>query len=321
MNYDVKPILVISKCLGFEACRYNGGIENNVFIENLRNYVEFITVCPETDSGLPVPRDVLRIIQKDNKCGLVVSTTGQDVTAKLDGFTEKFLSDLGDIDGFILKNKSPTCGVKDAKIYTSIDKGAAIKRGKGVFVQRITNKYPNIIIEDEGRLTNFKIREHFLTRIFVLASFREAKKSNDKGKLKDFHLKNTLLFLAYSQKYSKLLDSLIYNDDSFNSKMVFNEYEKYLYKLLERAPRYTSNINVLLKSIDGFKDNITQEEMQFIWNTIDKYKKGLVPFSVPLYLVKGYIIRFDLDYLSNQSFFMPYPEELIHVNDSGKLIH
>ena len=61
--------------------------------------------------------------------------------------------------------------------------------------------------------------------------------------------------------------------------------------------------------------------MQFIWNTIDKYKKGLVPFSVPLYLVKGYIIRFDLDYLSNQSFFMPYPEELIHVNDSGKLIH
>lgn len=61
--------------------------------------------------------------------------------------------------------------------------------------------------------------------------------------------------------------------------------------------------------------------MQFIWNTIDKYKKGLVPFSVPLYLVKGYIVRFNLDYLLNQSFFMPYPEELIYVNDSGKLIH
>ncbi|SCK03005.1 Uncharacterized conserved protein [uncultured Clostridium sp.] len=321
MNYDVKPILVISKCLGFEACRYNGGIENNVFIENLRNYVDFITVCPETDLGLPIPRDTLRIVQKDDKLKLVVSKTGQDVTEKLDEFAEEFLKNLEDVDGFIFKNKSPTCGVKDAKIYTAIDKGAAIRRGKGVFVQKITNKYPNIIIEDEGRLTNFKIREHFLTRIFVLASFRDAKKNNNKEKLKNFHLKNTLLFLAYSQKYSKLLDSLIYNDDSFNSNMVFNEYEKYLYKLLERAPRYTSNINVLLKSLNNFKDDITQEEMQFIWNTIDKYKKGLVPFSVPLYLVKGYIIRFNLDYLSNQSFFMPYPEELIHVNDSGKLIH
>lgn len=321
MNYDVKPILVVSKCLGFEACRYNGGIENNVFIENLKNYVDFITVCPEADSGLPIPRDTLRIIQKDDNLELVVSKTGQNVTEKLDKFTDEFLRDLGEVDGFIFKNKSPTCGVKDAKIYTSIEKGAAIKRGKGIFVQKITNRYPNIIIEDEGRLTNFKIREHFLTRIFVLASFRDAKKINDKEKLKNFHLKNTLLFLAYSQKYSKLLDLLVYNDDSFNSNMIFSEYEKYLYKLLEKAPRYTSNINVLLKTIDSFKDNITQEEMQFIWNTIDKYKKGLVPFSVPLYLVKGYIIRFNLDYLSNQSFFMPYPEELLHVNDSGKLIH
>lgn len=321
MTYDVKPILVISKCLGFDACRYNGGIENNSFIENLKKYVEFITVCPESDSGLSTPRDILRIVQKNDKLEIVVSKTGEDVTGKLCDFIEKFLTDLGDVDGFILKNKSPTCGLKDAKIYTSVDKGAAIRRGKGIFVQKVSNEYPNIIIEDEGRLTNFKIREHFLTRIFVLANFRNAKKSNDKDMLRNFHLQNTLLFLAYSQKYSKLLDSLIYNDESFNSNTVFIEYEKYLNKLLERAPRYTSNINVLLKSVDSFKDNITQDEMQFIWNTIDKYKKGLVPFSVPLYLVKGYIVRFDLEYLLNQSFFMPYPEELIHVSDSGKLIH
>lgn len=321
MDYDVKPILVVSKCLGFDACRYNGGIENNSFIDNLKNYVDIITVCPEMDSGLPVPRDALRIVQKDDKLELVISKTGENITEKLEYFAEKFLNSLGDIDGFILKNKSPSCGLKDAKIYTSIAKGAAIKRGQGVFTKKVIDKYPNIIIEDEGRLTNFKIREHFLTRIFLLADFREAKKSKDKEMLKSFHLKNTLLFLAYSQKYSKLLDSLIYNEESFNSKTVFQEYENYLYKLLDRAPRYTSNINVLLKSIDSFKDNITQDEMQFIWSTVDKYKKGLVPFSVPLYLVKGYIIRFDLEYLSKQSFFMPYPEELIHVNDSGKLIH
>lgn len=321
MVYDIRPVIVVSRCLGFEACRYNGGIEKDSFIENLKDYVDFITVCPEVDCGFTIPRDTIRIVEMNNKLELVKPKTGEIVTEKLVNFSDKFLNELSDIDGFILKTKSPTCGHKDAKIYLTIEKGAANRRGKGLFVQRITEKYPNSIIEDEGRLTNFKIREHFLTRIYVLASFRNAKKSNDKEELKKFHLKNSLLFLAYSQKYSKILDSLIFDDESFNSNNIFMQYENYLLKLLERAPRYTSNINVLLKSLEQFKENISQDEMQFIWNTIDKYKKGLVPFSVPLYLVKGYLVRFDLEYLLNQSFFMPYPEELIQVNDSGKLIH
>ena len=49
--------------------------------------------------------------------------------------------------------------------------------------------------------------------VFFIALFLLAKKSNDKENLKNFHLKNTLLFLAYSQKYTKLLDSLL-NDSS-----------------------------------------------------------------------------------------------------------
>ena len=102
---------------------------------------------------------------------------------------------------------------------------------------------------------------------------------------------------------------------------LFKEYEFYLHRLLEKAPRYTSNINVLLKSLDQFNDKITSDEMKFIWSTIDKYKNGYVPFSVPLYLVKSYIIRFDLNHLVDQTFFMPYPEDLVLVNDSGKLIH
>ena len=91
--------------------------------------------------------------------------------------------------------------------------------------------------------------------------------------------------------------------------------------MLQRAPRYTSNINVILKAVEQFKDKITDEEMQFIWNTIDKYRNGYIPFSVLLYLVKGYIIRFELDNLLNQTFFMPYPEELILLNDSENIIN
>ena len=127
-------------------------------------------------------------------------------------------------------------------------------------------------------------------------------------------------FIAYNHKYSKILDSLIFNEPD-NLETVFKEYEFNLHRLLQRAPRYTSNINVILKAVEQFKDKITDEEMQFIWNTIDKYRNGYIPFSVLLYLVKGYIIRFELDNLLNQTFFMPYPEELILLNDSENIIN
>lgn len=321
MVYTIKPIIVVSKCLGFDKCKFNGTMENNDFIEKLKEYVEFITVCPEVECGLPIPRDSMRIVQIDDDIKLIQSKTKIDLTDKMNKFSKNFLSENTEIDGFILKSKSPSCGINDAKIYSSFEKGSQYKKGKGFFVKEIIKKYPNFCVENEGRLTNFKIREFFLTRIFLLANFKYVKKQKDINSLKNFHLKNTLLFFSYSQKYSKILDKLIYDSDNVNMDILIHEYEFNLLKLLDKAPRYTSNINVLLKSVEQFRLKITDEEMQFIWNVIDKYRNGFVPFSVPLYLVKGYVVRFNIENLANQSFFEPYPEALVQLADSGKLIH
>lgn len=319
--YTDKPIIAVSKCLGFDKCRFNGTMENNEFIEKLKEYVNFIVVCPEVECGLPIPRDSVRLVERDNELRLIQSKSNLDLTEKMNKFSKEFLNKHRSIDGFILKSKSPTCAVSDAKIYLSEDKGSKYKKGKGIFVREILKKYPSFCVEDQGRLTNFKIREFFLTRIFLLASFREVKKQGSVEKLRSFHLKNTLLFFSYSQKYSKVLDQLVYDSNYDKIDMLLNEYEKILFKLLDKAPRYTSNINVLLKSIEQFRYKITDEEIQFIWNVIDKYRNGFVPFSVPLYLVKGYVVRFNIENLANQSFFLPYPEALVQLSDSGKLIH
>ncbi|WP_195987897.1 DUF523 and DUF1722 domain-containing protein [Clostridium sp. D53t1_180928_C8] len=320
LNTD-KPIIVISKCLGFESCKYNGNIEENEFIDKLKKYVEVIPICPEVECGLSTPRNPVRIVEIDNKKELIQPNENRYITNDMINFSKKFINKLEFVDGFIFKCKSPSCGVKDAKVYTTIEKGRAIRRDKGIFAEAVMQHFPYIPIEDDGRLTNFKIREHFLARIFILCDFRISKNTLNFESLRKFHLKNSLLFLSYSQKYSRALDDLIYKDNIENLETLFKEYEFYLHRLLEKAPRYTSNINVLLKSLDQFNDKITSDEMQFIWSTIDKYKNGYVPFSVPLYLVKSYIIRFDLNHLVDQTFFMPYPEDLVLVNDSGKLIH
>ena len=89
-------IVLISKCLGFEPCRYNGGIVNDSFIEALKDYVEFITVCPETSMGLTTPRDSLRIVEIGDKISLVQPKTNKDLTENIKKFNSQFLAELGE---------------------------------------------------------------------------------------------------------------------------------------------------------------------------------------------------------------------------------
>jgi len=166
MREFVKPVVIISKCLGFAHCRYNGQIIPDEFVEKLKPYVEFRPVCPEVEIGLGVPRDPIRVILTDEKFRLIQPATGADVTGKMVDFAESFLNSADEIDGFILKSRSPSCGLKDVKIYTGLMDDNFVSKGSGFFARAVLDKFPNLAIEDEDRLKNYTIRKHFLTTLF-----------------------------------------------------------------------------------------------------------------------------------------------------------
>lgn len=56
MKNKFKPTVVISRCLGFDICRYDGEEIKHDFIEKFKQYVNFITVCSEVGMGLGVSR-------------------------------------------------------------------------------------------------------------------------------------------------------------------------------------------------------------------------------------------------------------------------
>lgn len=316
-----KPIIVISKCLGFESCRYNGGIQNDDFIKKLYDFVEYITVCPEIEIGLSTPREPIRIVQNNGELSLVQPKTGKDLSKAMYEFSQEFMNSLENVDGFVLKSRSPSCGIKDVKIYPKSERGGSSTKGKGFFAAVAQEKLPYLAIEDEGRLKDFKIREHFLTKIFTLAEFRTIRIENSINKLLDFHSKNKLLFMAYSQKQLKYLGNIVGNNDRKNDEEVFNLYSDGLHQLFSRAPRYTSRINVLMKVMGYFSDKLTHNEKEFLIDTIEKYRLGNITFNVPLYVLKAHAVRFNEERLLKQSFFTPYPEELVEIRDSGKLVH
>ncbi|NIQ05425.1 MAG: DUF523 domain-containing protein, partial [Candidatus Korarchaeota archaeon] len=145
------PKVVLSKCIEFEKCRYDGRMVSSDFVKKLIPHVDFIPVCPEVEIGLGTPRNTLRIVSVDTELRLVQPATGLDVTEKMRSFADDFLNSLPEVDGFILKNRSPTSAFKDARVYSSAKRGSAvISKGPGLFGNAVLQRFPYLAIEDEG---------------------------------------------------------------------------------------------------------------------------------------------------------------------------
>jgi len=311
MSVFAKPRVVVSKCLGFAACRYDGQIIRDSFIEKLKAYVDFITVCPEVAIGLGIPRDPIRLVSLNGEIKLLQPSTGQDFSSKMHDFVNSFLLSLEKIDGFILKNHSPSCGIKDIKVYSGLVKAPVIGKKGGFLGEKIAKEYGLLAVEEEKRLTNPRIREHFLIKLFTLAQFRETAQLNSLSELVKFHSTNKYLLMAYNEKEMRVLGKIIANNKKQALDNIIKEYNKHLNFVFAKIPRYTSNINVLMHIMGYFSKSLSFEEKSFLLNSIEKYRNNLVPLSVPLNLLKAHAIRFDEKYLLEQTIFQPYPEEII----------
>jgi uncharacterized protein YbgA (DUF1722 family)/uncharacterized protein YbbK (DUF523 family) len=312
------PSVVVSKCLEFDACRYNGDVISDQTVHNMKNYVRFIPICPEVEIGLGTPREVIRIVSEEDEHRLLQPSSGEDVTDRMNEFSKVFLESLGDVDGFILKNRSPSCGVRDVKVYSGREKSPVKEKSAGFFGRAVLEQYGNLAIEEEGRLKNFTIREHFLTKLFILADFKVVKNGQSLQKLVDFHSRNKYLFMAYNQKRLKMLGRIVANHEKKNNADVFFDYEQQLFQLFKRASRYTSNVNVCQHIFGYFKGELSKKEKEYFLSLLEKFKEKRVPLSSLTSILKSWAIRFENDYLLDQTYFEPYPESLVEISDSGK---
>ena len=313
-----KPVVVTSKCFEFDACRYNGVMIPNNFVQKLEPFVKFIPICPEVEIGLGVPRDIIRIVEKKGKKLLVQPTTGKELSKTMYKFAEGFLNSLDIVDGFILKSRSPSCGIKDAKVFSNNENPSPIARGPGLFAEKVLEKYPGSAIEDEGRLMNFTIREHFLTKLFTLARFRDAKKKNTMKALVDFQSDNKFIFMSYNQREMRALGKIAGNQDKLPINEVFSDYESHLNRALSKNPRRSSHINTLMHGLGYFSKKLSSKEKAYFLDLLESYRNHKIPLSAIITVLESWIIKYEEGYLARQTFFAPYPHELVEISDSGK---
>ncbi len=211
MKRPHKPVVVISKCLTFSACRYNGLMISSETVEALKKHVAFIPVCPEMEIDLGLPRQPIRVTEQKGETKLVQPSSGLDLTKKMLDFSQKFLNNIKEADGFLLKSRSPSCGIKDVKFYAGPEHPVPLGKAQGFFGKAVLEKFPGAAIEDEARLDNFSIREHFFTKLFALADLRKVIDSGEMKELVDFHSRNKYLLMAYSQAKLKMLGRIVVN--------------------------------------------------------------------------------------------------------------
>ena len=70
MREFVRPRVVVSKCLEFDHCRYNGDMISSPIVAKLKEYVDFLPVCAEVEIGLGIPRSPVRIVLEKENTGL-----------------------------------------------------------------------------------------------------------------------------------------------------------------------------------------------------------------------------------------------------------
>ncbi len=109
-----QPVILVSRCLGFDCCRYDGKQLRAEIVELLQGHVQFIDVCPEVAAGLGVPRSPIQLCIKDDTLEVLQPAECRTVTKELEAATDDVLSLFTDCDGAILKSKSPSCFLRSA---------------------------------------------------------------------------------------------------------------------------------------------------------------------------------------------------------------
>ena len=169
-----RPRVVVSRCLGFESCRYDGTVAECALVNELKPFVDFLPVCPEVGAGLGIPRKQIRLIISQEGHRLVEPETRMDRTDSVSRFSARFIGGLGHVDGFILKSRSPSCAIKDAKLYRSIGDVTEAGRGAGLFAKMAMTAFPGAAVGDEASLCDPCVREDFLTKLFTVSRLRTA---------------------------------------------------------------------------------------------------------------------------------------------------
>lgn len=315
MNDSMYKIPVgVSSCLLGQRVRYDGGHKRNLFvIDDLGAYFDYQAFCPEVAAGMGTPRETIRLVGINDEIRAVgTENNDYDVTDLLRNTSLEQQHWQQNIYGYILKKDSPSCGMERVKVYR---KNTPKRDGMGIFAKVLLENFPELPVEEEGRLNDATLRENFVQRVLVYYRWRQLK---DEGlsmkQWTEFHAKHKWIFFSHNQVLARKLGKLLADTRETSKNERLPLYSKAMMELL-KIPATRRNHSNVLQHIQGFiKNQLTASEKAELGQTISDYREGLVPLIVPITLLRHHFMVHPNQYINNSYYLEPHPKDLKLLN-------
>lgn len=312
MSWHNKIYIGVSSCILGEKVRFDGGHKKSTYVCGLLDsYFDFVSVCPEVGMGMGIPRPTIRLVGDPKFPRLVeVLKPSHDHTEGMLDYCQKKVTKLSHLSGFILKSKSPTCGLERVKVYQQ--EGQQPLMGQGLFAKTLTETYPLLPVEEDGRLNDFKLRENFIERLFIYHRWQTLQAAElNANALLQFHTLHKLTLLAHDEAIYRELGQLIANLKQRPLAEIADEYFKRLMQAMSVIATPKKHANVLMHSLGYLKTLIGSKDKQELLKAIDEYRLGRLPLIVPITLLKHHLMHHNVSYLQDQTYLNPYPQEMM----------
>jgi uncharacterized protein YbgA (DUF1722 family)/uncharacterized protein YbbK (DUF523 family) len=315
-----------------ERVRYNGGHKHDRFLtETLGHYFQWVPVCPEVEIGLGTPREPVHLVEiselgMPSKRGdrralgagairLVGVQSRADHTKSMEKYAGKRVKALerADLCGYILKRDSPSCGMERVRLHHG--DGRVSRRGRGLFATALLARFPNLPVEDEGRLSNPRLRENWIERVFAYRRLKEFWAGPWKlGDLAAFHAAHKLVLIAHSPNAYRSLARTLADARHVSRSALRAKYEREFIAALTNIATRSRHTKVLHYAVSHLGKHLDDDSRRELLAHIDHYRAGHVPRLVPHTLVCHYVRVFSVARLQSQVYFKPEPAELALLN-------
>jgi uncharacterized protein YbgA (DUF1722 family)/uncharacterized protein YbbK (DUF523 family) len=313
-SHGDRPLRIgISSCLLGEKVRFDGGHKRDSFLnDTFGPLVEWVPVCPEVECGLGTPRESMRLVRDGKSVRLLTTKSGIDLTARMAAYSVQRTAELAaeQLSGYVLKKDSPSCGLERVKVYTP--QGSPTRSGQGVFATQLAERFPHLPIEEEGRLSDPRLRDNFVERVFAYRRLRALFDGSwDRGALVRFHTAHKLIVMAHVPEAYQRLGRLVAGAKALPRTELERRYTASFMTALTAIATPRRHTNVLQHMAGYFKKLLDQASKAELRDTIEEYRQGLVPLVVPMTLFRHYVRIHGVAYLAGQLYLDPHPRELM----------
>jgi uncharacterized protein YbgA (DUF1722 family) len=195
------------------------------------------------------------------------------------------------------------------KVYTG---GGMVERsGRGLFAEALIRRLPNLPVEEEGRLSDPRLRENFIERVFAYQRLRRLfGRPWTIDDLVQFHTAHKLTLMAHSPAAYRELGQLVAGASARTRDELEAAYQTTFMRALSAVATPGRHANVLQHMLGYFKRTLDEDARAEVLSLIDEHRLGRVPLIVPLTLIRHHVRRQKLAYLQGQTYLEPHPREL-----------